>query len=232
MITDMKLATRLVLFSFLLPVFAPSSSASDDSHLPSGASAPVKFSPDDFDWREMVPYLLAAAALPGEQGIKAILENSSVLRAYVANEAGAECRPDKDPCAQKGDGSVLDAEVSKRIAEIVEEGIFHKHKTAIVDYPLAHQPFPFSEVAALKDENHPDAHLILQFADRSYKAWQIEAKYGPPYDTNIFQWYSIFIYRLDSPSYISKAVFEVDPVDGAVIKVAISLRGKKPKNRH
>ena len=31
----------------------------------------------------MVPYLFDAATLSGEQGIKAILENSKVLRAYV-----------------------------------------------------------------------------------------------------------------------------------------------------
>jgi len=232
MVTDMKLAT-LLLLTLLLPVYAPSSpSASAGSSPPTGTGAPVEFSADDFDWREVVPYLFAAAALPGEQGIKVVLENSRVLRAYVANEARAECRPDKNLCAAKAESSQLDAEVSKRIAEIVQEGIFHKHKTAIVDYPLARRPFPFSEIAALKDENRPDASLILQFADRSYKAWEIEAKYGAPYDTNIFQWYSVFIYRLDSPNYTSKAVFEVDPVDGAVIKVAVSLKGKKPKNSH
>jgi hypothetical protein len=229
MFTDMKLA----MLSLLLSVYALSfANAAAGRNPASGTTAPVEFSTDDFDWRELVPYLFAAAALPGEQGIKAVLENSRVLRAYVANEARAECVPDKNPCARKADSSVLDAEVSKRIAEIVQEGIIHKHKTAIVDYPLTRQHFPFSEIAALKDENHPSASLILQFADHSYKAWDMQAKYGAPYDTNIFQWYSIFIYRLDSPSYTSKAVFEVDPVDGAVIKVAVSLKGRKPKNGH
>lgn len=230
MLTEVTLTTVLVLLACLLS--APASSASDGSNQPSDTSAPVEFSADDFDWREVVPYLLAAAALPGEQGIKAMLENSKVLRAYVANEARTECRPEKSPCARKDESAALDAEVSKRIAEIIQEGIVHHHKSAIVDYPLEHQPFPFSEIAAIKDENRPDAYLMLQFADHSYKAWELEAKYGTPYDTNIFQWYSVFIYRLDSPGYSSKAVFEVDPVDGAVTKVAVSLKGKKPKNGH
>jgi len=121
--------------------------------------------------------------------------------------------------------------VSKRIDEIVEEGIFHRHKTAIVDYPLAHKPFPFSELAAVKSDNHSDAYFMLSLSDRSYTAMEVQAKYGTPYDTNIVQWYSVYIYRLDGPNYSSKAVFEIDPVDGAVIKVAISLKPKKPKKQ-
>jgi len=229
LLTDMKPSTLLVMLSLLLSVFAPSLlSASDGSIQPPGTSR-AEFSADDFDWREMVPYLFVAAALTGEQGIKAVLENSRVLRAYVANEVRAECRPDKNPCAAKDDGFMLEGEVSKRIDEIVQEGIFRQHKTAIVDYPLAHQPFPFSEVAALKNEKHRDAYLILEFADHIYTAAQVQAKYGAPYDTNISQRNSVFTYRLDSTRYTSKAVFEIDPVDGAVIKVAISL---KPKNHH
>jgi DNA-binding Lrp family transcriptional regulator len=229
LLTDMKPSTLLVMLSLLLSVFAPSLSSASDDSIQSPGTSQAEFSADDFDWREMVPYLFVAAALTGEQGIKAVLENSRVLRAYVANEVRAECRPDKNPCVAKGDGFMLEGEVSKRIDEIVQEGIFRRHKTAIVDYPLAHQPFPFSEVAALKSEKHRDAYLILEFADHIYTAAQVQAKYGAPYDTNISQRYSVFTYRLDSTRYTSKAVFEIDPVDGAVIKVAISL---KPKNRH
>jgi hypothetical protein len=38
---------------------------------PPSPSTPVPFSADDFDWREILPYLFVAAALPDEQGIKA-----------------------------------------------------------------------------------------------------------------------------------------------------------------
>lgn len=226
---DIKPATLLVVLSSLLPLFAPSSSSASDNNPPPAASVQAEYSADDFDWRDMVPYLFDAAALPGEQGIKAVLENSKVLRVYVANEVRAECRPDKNPCATKGDGFSLDAEVSKRIDEIVQEGILHRNKNAIVDYRLTRQPFPFSEIVALRSEKKPDAYLILEFADHTYTAAQMQAKYGAPYDTNIFQWYSVFTYRLDTTRYTSKAVFEVDPVDGAVKKVAISL---KPRNHH
>ena len=226
---NMKPAILLVLSS-LLSVFGPAlSSASDGSNPPSGTGAQTEFSADDFDWREVVPYLFIAAGLPEEQGIKALLENSKVLRAYVEYEVRAECRPDKDPCAAKSHGFMLEGEVNKRIDEIVQEGIFRRHKMAIVDYRLARQPFPFSEIAALKKEKQRDACLILELADRSYTAAQLQAKYGAPQDTNVFQWYSVYIYRLDSTRYTSKAVFEIDPVDGAVMKVAISL---KPKSRH
>ena len=227
---DMKPITLLAMLSLLLSVFAPPlSSASDGSNQPSGTGAQAEFSADDFDWREMIPYLFIAAGLPGEQGIKAVLENSKVLRAYVENEVRAECRPDKNPCAARGDGFMLEGEVSKRIDEIVQEGIFRRHKMAIVDYRLARQPFPFSEIAALKSEKQRDTYLILALADHSYTAAQVQSKYGAPQDTNIFQWYSVYKYRLDTARYTSKAVFEIDPVDGAVVRVAISL---KAKNRH
>jgi hypothetical protein len=232
---DTKPATLLVVLSLLLSVFAPSLSSASRGEQPPGTSAQAAFSAEDFDWREIVPYLFAAATLPGEQGIQAVLENSKVLRAYVRNEVRAECRPDKSPCNAKSDGTLLDEEVSKRIDEIVQEGMFHRHNTAIVDYQLTRQPFPFSEIAAVKSEKRPDTYFMLALADRSYTAAQVQANYGPPYDTSISQWYSVFTYRMDSPHYTSKAVFEIDPVDGAVIKVAISVKLKKsknPKNRH
>ena len=189
----------------------------------------AQFSADDFDWREVVPFLLTAAALPGEQGVKAVLENSKVLRGYVGNEVRAQCTAAKNLCPAMNDSSVLENEVSKRIDEIVQEGISHHHNKAIVEYTLARKPFPFSEIAAVKSENHPEAYFMLTFADRSYTAADVQAKYGAPYDTDVVQWYSVFKYRLDSPHYTSKAVFEIDPVDGAVLKVSISLKTKKPR---
>jgi hypothetical protein len=213
----------------LLSLFNPSwSNSSESGEQPPDATVRSEFSADDFDLREIIPYLFMATSLPGEQGIKAVLENSKVLRAYVADEVNEDCRREKNRCAAK---TVGEEEVSKRIDEIVREGIFHRHKTAILDYPLARQPFPFSELAAVKSDNHPDAYFMLSLADRSYTAMQVQAKYGTPYDTNIVQWYSVYIYRLDGSNYTSKAVFEIDPVDGAVIKVAISLKPKKPKKQ-
>jgi hypothetical protein len=73
---------------------------------------------------------------------------------------------------------------------------------------------------------------VVALADHSYTAADVQAKYGTPYDTDIFQWYSVYKYRMDSPDYTSKAIFEIDPVDGAVIKIAISLKPKKHKSHH
>jgi hypothetical protein len=222
-------ATLLLTLSLLFSALAPSSTAADANH-PPGPAAQAAFSADDFDWREMVPYLFNAAALPGEQGIQAMLENSKALRVYVANEVRTECSPHKDPCAATIDSSTLDKEVSKRIDEIVQEGMVHRHKLAIVDYKLTRQPFPFSEIAAVKSEKNPETYITLSFVGRSYTAADVQAKYGAPYDTDVVQWYSVFKYRLDNPHYTSKAVFEIDPVDGAVIELAVSLKLKKSKN--
>jgi len=219
----------LLVLSLLLCGSAASSRAADGGH-PLGPATPAAFSADDFDWREMVPYLFDAAALPGEQGIQAVLENFKVLRVYVANEVRTECSPHKDPCAPTVDSSALDKEVSKRIDEIVQEGTVHRHKLAFVVYQLTRQPFPFSEIAAVKSEKKPETYITLSFVGRSYTAADVQAKYGVPYDTDVVQWYSVFKYRLDSPHYASKAVFEIDPVDGAVIKLAVSLKLKKSKN--
>lgn len=217
----MQSATLFVMLSLLSCVLAPP--------LSNAADAPVRpeFSAGDFDWREMVPYLFDAATLSGEQGIKAILENSKVLRAYLNDEIRAEHR--RDNSSTKG-SSTQEDEVSKRIDEIAQEEISHQHKTTVLEYPLARRPFPFSEIAAAKSENRPDAYFMLALADRSYTAAEVQAKYGVPYDTSVSQWYSVFTYRLDSPRYTSKAVFEVDPIDGAVIKIAVSVKPKKVKN--
>jgi hypothetical protein len=225
-------ACRFLMLALMVSGLATSSSRADDSNQSPPPLIGAGFSADNFDWRDVVPYLFMATSLPAEQGIKAVLENSRVLRAYVANEVRADCGRGKSPCAANTDSAMLDGEVSKRIAEIAQETIVWRHKTATVDYPLTRRPFPFSEIAALKSEKNSDVYLILAFADRSYTAADVQAKYGDPYDTDIYQWYSIFKYRLDRPGYTSKAVFEIDPVDGAVIKVAISLKLKKTKNRH
>jgi hypothetical protein len=226
-----KITPAILLALLSLFVSAPSSRAAGTNH-PPGPAAQAAFSADDFDWREMVPYLFNAAALPGEQGIQAVLENSKVLRVYVANEVRTECSPHQDPCTAIVDSSTLDKEVSKRIDEIVQEGIVHRHKVAFVEYQLTRQAFPFSEIAAVKSEKNPETYLTLSLAGRSYTAADVQAKYGAPYDTDVVQWYSVFKYRQDTAHYISKAVFEIDPVDGAVIKVAVSVKLKKQKNRH
>lgn len=223
-----KLAPLLLTLSLVLLIFAlSSSSASDGGTQPPASSVQVKFSADDFDWRAMIPYLSAAASLPPEQGIETVLQNSGVLRAYVAQQVRTECTLDKRLCVTK-DVLTLQEEVSKRIDGIIREGMVHQHKSTVVDYPLT-QPFPFSEISALRSEKQQDVYLVLQLADRSYTAAQVQAKYGAPYDTDIFQQHSAFKYRQDSQHYTSRAVFEIDPVDGAVMKIAISL---KTKNHH
>lgn len=214
-------ARLLILLLFVLaPLFLQASN--------NGPQPQTQFSADDFDWRDMVPFLFTAAALPGEQGVKAVLENSKVLRVYVGNEVRGQCTPANNPCPAI-DNPVPENDVSKKIDEIVQEGISHRRQKAIVDYKLARKPFPFSEIAAVKSENHPEAYFMLVFADRNYTAADVQAKYGAPYDTDVVQWYSVFKYRMESPHYTSRAVFEVDPIDGAVLKVSISLKMKKPK---
>jgi hypothetical protein len=95
-----------------------------------------------------------------------------------------------------------------------------------VDYTLEGQPFPFSAIAVLKSDNRQDAYLVLQYSGRAYTAADVQAKYGAPYDTDIFESHSVFKYRLANEHYKSNAVFEIDPTDGAVLKVAISLKAK------
>jgi hypothetical protein len=223
----MKPATIVTVLSLLLSFWLPLSSQASDADKQPPGNAQAQFSADDFDWREMVPYLFAAADLPGEQGVKAVLENCKVLRVYVANEVRVQCSSDKNPCSAKNDSS--EEQVSKKIDEIVQEGISHRRQKAIVDYTLTRKPFPFSEIAAVKSESHSEAYFMLTFADRSYTATDVQAKYGAPYDTDVVQWYSVFKYRMESPHFTSKTVFEIDPIDGAVLKVSVSLKTRKDK---
>ncbi len=175
----MKPAILLVIELLLFQFASSLAGASDGSNSSAGGGAGLTSPPNSLDWRETVPYLFAAAAMPAEQGFKAVLENSKLLRTSLANQIRADCKPEKNQCATTGDGSMLDGEVSKRIDEIVQKGIFHRHKSAIVDYSLAGQPFPFSEIVDLKSEKRQDAYLILQFAGRSYTAAECRTSMAP-----------------------------------------------------
>lgn len=214
-----KRAARLLIVALFLWGTVPSSFCADEVH---GDAKVTGLSADDFDWRDILPYLFTACSMPGQQGITMVLENSKVLRTYVANEIQAKCKPDRSTCPADDND-----EITKRIVEIVQEEIVHRNNNAVVDHRLTRQPFPFSEIAAVKSEKRPQAYLMLALSDRSYKAADLQDKYGAPFDTNIVQWYSVFKYRVKNADYTSDAVFEIDPVDGAVIKVAISLRPKK-----
>ncbi len=182
---------------------------------------------DDFDWREMVPYLFTAATLPEDDGVKTMLENAKVLRAYVASDVRAECKPGNSRCDSNRDGFTPDGEVTRRIDAIVKEGIIHRQKTASLDYAFDGRPFPFSQISALRSDKRQDAYVVVQFSDHAYNVSQVQAKYGAPYDTDIFDRYSVFKYRLVSDRYSSKAFFEVDPTNGSVLQVAISLKAKE-----
>jgi hypothetical protein len=226
----MNVATRfftlLLLFSCL---FAPCLSIASGSGNRSHVTIAQPFSAGDFDWRDMIPALASAAELPGDQAVKELLENSSVFRTYVVYQIRAECNSDKNRCAAISDRSALEHEVTRRIDAIVAKAIFTRNKMAVVDYALAQQPFPFSEIAAYKSQNRRDAYFMLAPAGNSYTSLRVKAKYGAPFDDDIFQWYGIYKYRVDNPGYRSEAVFEIDPTNDAVIKIAVSL---KPRKNH
>jgi hypothetical protein len=159
----MQSSTLSLILLLLLSVFpTPWLRAANGGNKPADIGPQARFVPDDFDWRQMVPYLFAAAVLPSEQGIQSVLENCKVLRVFVADEIRAECRPDKGRCVAKSEGFTLEGEVKKRIDGIAREGMVHGRRTTSVDYPFEGQPFPFSELAALKSEKRQDAYLILQ----------------------------------------------------------------------
>jgi hypothetical protein len=224
----MKPTALSLLVSFCLWVLAscPCRAAEGSER---ASSAAASFSAEDFDWREMVPLLFEASTLPGEQGVKAVLESSKVLRAYVAKDVRRECKPGNDRCDSSRVGFTPDGEVTRRIDGIVREGISHQHKSSFVDYRFERQPFPFSGIAALRSDRKQDAYLVLQFSDHAYSVAQLQAKYGPPNDTDIYQQYSVFKYKMADSHYISSEVFEVNPVDGMVMKVAISVKARKKR---
>jgi hypothetical protein len=213
----------ILLLGLSITFLVRSSKASNPGNPP---AATARVSADDFDFRDMIPYLFAASALPEDEGVKTILENAKVLRSYVAKDVLAECKPGNDRCDSGREGFTPESEITRRIDAIVKEGIIHRHKTASLDYPFDGRPFPFSEISVLRSEKRQDAYLIIQFSDRAYNVVQVQAKYGAPYDTDIYDRYSVFKYRLENARYSSKAYFEVNPIDGSVMKLAISLKAK------
>ncbi|HTW57862.1 MAG TPA: hypothetical protein VMD99_07030 [Terriglobales bacterium] len=211
----------------LLVVAAPLSNAFGGNP-PAGNAA---FTADDFDWRDTMPYLLTAAGLPEDEGLKTILENSKPLRIYVAGEVRADCELGNDRCDSGRKDYSQDSEVTRRIDGIIREGLRHQHKSAFVDFAFGPRPFVFSQILALRSDKRQDAYLVLQFADNAYTAAQVQAKYGAPFDTDIFGRSSVYKYRVVNARYAGRAVFEIDPVDGAVMKVAISVKVKR-RQRH
>ncbi len=223
----MKPKKLLAIMGFALSLVAlPGSSAPVDRNRLSRSSASEEFSADDFDWRETIPYLYVAAGLPAEQGIKALLENSKLLRAYIASDVQAECSSGTKPCPARSGPLSLQGVVSKRIDEIVQETTSHRRNVTLVDYPLTRQHFPFTDIAAMRTDRHPDAYLVIDFAENSCTAAQLQDKYGAPYDTDVVDWYGVYRYRLDTKNYTTRAAFEIDPVNGSVLRVAISLKRK------
>ena len=207
----------------LLTAVSPFSGAARDKAAPPDAG----FSSDDFDWREMVPYLYRAATQPGEQGLETILENSNVVRAYVAAEVRAECRRGHDRCDPGRPGFSFAEEVTKRIEGIVREGLLHDHKASFVNYSFADSGFAFSAVSVAKSDKRADAYFVLVCAPHTYTGEDVRSKYGAPYDTDVFDRYGVFKYKMDSAEYTSRAVFEINPANDEVMKIAISLRAKK-----
>ena len=83
LLAETKPAPLLIALSLLLSIFALSlSSASEGGGQPPGSSVQVKFSAEDFDWRTMIPYLSAAAALPAEQGNREVCVGLWACRKY------------------------------------------------------------------------------------------------------------------------------------------------------
>jgi hypothetical protein len=219
--------TRYAILLSLLFILIPRFATGSDRGTPPDLRSAQPFSADDFDWREMIPALAAAAELPADQGVKELLENCGVLRAYVASQLLAECKSNKNHCADGANRSAFEPEVTARIDRIIDKEIATVHKTAVVDYQFARQPFPFSEIAAYRSENRQDAYLVLALPADSYTSLRVRAKYGAPFDDDIFQWYGVYKYRLDNAEYRSEAVFEIDPPTDAVLKIAISFKPKK-----
>jgi len=149
-----------------------------------------------------------------------MLENATVLREYIAQEIGSRCAACDSPRASE-------AEITREIDGAVNKGIFSRKNITRVDY-LMPQPFALGAIAAMRSRNRHDAVLVLDFAPNSCTAMQIEDKYGSPQDKTIFQWFSVFEYRVSTKSYAARAAFTIDPVSGAAQRIAISLKRKNP----
>lgn len=219
-------APSLLVFA-TIPILACSLLLAESNGDGSGASSAHPFSAGDFDWRAMVPALASASEMEGDQALQELLENSDVLRTYIVGQVWADCKADQNRCAAIANAATLQHEVTGRIDAIVAKTMFTRDKMEIVDYTLSRQPFPFSEIAAYKSEKHQDAYFTLALSDKSYTSLRVKAKYGAPFDDDIFQWYGVYKYRLDNVDYRSEAVFEIDPTNDAILKIAISLKAKK-----
>ncbi len=212
---------RLFLLLFL---FAACSSVSvwsasgDDAH-PAAAAGSAATSAAGFDWRSTLPYLDKAADLSEEDGLRELLENLAVFRTYIANDL-----------LSQGVRPVGDTAVTQKIDQLVHEGLFRRRKITRVDYRLSRQPFPFTFLAAVKTSNHHDAYLVLYPVEKSYTAAQVQAQYGPPPSTNIVGTASLYTYKLETATYAARATFTIDPVDGTVDRLAISLKRKRGHN--
>ncbi len=217
-----------LLLTGLVP-FGSRAASGDDAH-PAGASEPTQVSAGDFDWRSMLPYLDKAAGLTDEEGIKELLENSMALRAYVAQGLEGQCRPGAQGCGTTAGEGAPSAAVTEKIDDMVHKEIYRHRNVTRVDLALTRQPFPFTFIAALKTKKHRDAYLVLYFAAKSYTAAQVLGKYGAPAEESVFGTASLCRYRLETNAYTARAAFTIDPTDGEVYRVAISLKRRHDRD--
>jgi hypothetical protein len=182
-----------------------------------------------FDWRDAITPLYRAAALPADEAVKLLLQNTVDLRTNVAIALLTERRSGEsntEPIyhAKLGDPA-LEAAITQKIDDLVRQRLQSHGDMTSVDCWLR-QPFPYSAIIALKSHTEPYASLVFEMSEGSALTENgIAMKYGPPQNRAIDEGsFSVTTYQVETKSYVAKAAFQAEPNNSQIRRISISLK--------
>jgi len=184
------------------------------------------------EWRDYIPWLYQAAALPQSEGVRLLLQHDLFSRTYAAIEILRACHGDNanipkpaDPVCKANLGDeILESAITKKIDNIIATRTRSDNTLLSVDCS-PDQPFPVDMIVAMRSRGSPYACLSFQLpVGNGTTVDQIERRYGTASDRSIdAQGFDTLTYRSGTSSYDAKTYFRFDSVTGELRRVMISV---------
>jgi hypothetical protein len=215
----LALGSFVLVAVILFVVFPPK----DDSKEP---ALPAPDYQKRFEWADAIPYLRRAAALPPEEAVRLLLQNSVHLRTYVAIELTA-CASGPF-CNQRVGDPALETEITRRIDDAIKAKLRTGGSVTSADIAFPRQPYPFTFLAALKPHTSRSATLIASLTrGNGLTLTRVINNYGEPAEERTTARGRILVYKAEGADYTSKTEFTVSGNTGETTDVMISVQRRR-----
>jgi hypothetical protein len=225
------MALSFVVLALALFVFikrSPPRGATDpDIATPVLANVNYEKSPE---WSDAIPSLYQATKLSAKEGVALMLQSAVHVRTYAAIQLQRAARLVGDEGsaiynAKLGD-PVLEAAITRQIADTVSQRTDSHGSITSVDYPMTQQPYPFTAIMALRSNTEAYASLVFELSQGSgFTAERVKDKYGVSPETMVDpESFSLLTYPIVTGDYFAKIVFKVDAGDEEVRTVTVTMQ--------